>query len=360
MEPCVRYLRSILLVRLGLSLRGERDDHSVADLLGFGTYPIPDQYTSEIPSIAYSVPDLEAYARFELRRVDNDELAACIQATLSNGLTTRQPAVEIATAVFTLVGLLVGLFHAALVNSPSPAQYRWFDILFLYQTVAATGLLHLDYPRVYSAFTQNFHWALGLFYNGNVENSIYEMRARTGGYLSDSMSSGIDYISQEPPSNTANPPVNVNNVTTGFGSFQARDLEKRIFDLTSQASTASIDSNTTMAAEAGLPNYVNTLNIPTANAFDTIFFWFLAFIAITIASHLLFFVMVWAFHKGRNSWAMRLKKTWWSFSEGNAFRLVRPLPRYTNVSLDGSLTSVVPNLVLPSLDLWFLPVQSTR
>ncbi|QRW21818.1 flavin carrier protein 2 [Rhizoctonia solani] len=44
---------------------------------GQGTLPIPDSFSSKIPTIGYTVPDLEAYAQLELLRVDTGEVAAC-------------------------------------------------------------------------------------------------------------------------------------------------------------------------------------------------------------------------------------------------------------------------------------------
>lgn len=70
-------------------------------IVGYGTYPIPAQYTDDIPGLAYTVPNLEAYARVQLLRQETGEVAACLQATLSNGKTTKHKAVAIASGVFT-------------------------------------------------------------------------------------------------------------------------------------------------------------------------------------------------------------------------------------------------------------------
>ncbi|WWC72015.1 uncharacterized protein I206_105974 [Kwoniella pini CBS 10737] len=303
---------------------------------GYGTYPIPTKYSSKIPGIAWSIPNLEAYARVQLLREETGEVAACLQATLSNGWSVRQTAVSWATGIFTLVALLIGLFHTGAVNSPSPAQYRWFDILYLFQSAAASGLMHLNYPLAYSAFTQNFHWAIGLFKSKHVQNSINTMRSKTGGHLDSNAYSDVQYINRKfSPYNVY---ASFNEVTSSKASFQtfianaqaeannAPALSSHL-ELGKRATIASaITQNATSELSSGLPVYTNTLNIPTANAFDTVFFFFLAFVAIAIVFHILLFGVLWIVErssrgKGEISWAGRLRRMWWGFCAGNALRL---------------------------------------
>ena len=294
---------------------------------GYGTYPIPSKYTKDIPAIAYHVPNLEAYARIELIRDSDGSTAACLQATLTNGWTTKQKAVQWSTGILTLVALLVGLFHSALGNSPSPAQYRWFDILFLFQAAGASGFMHLNYPSVYSAFTQNFHWALGLFYSSNMQSSINKMRAKTGGTQSGAAYSDVQYIDRKlSPFNEAIYMPDALETTSTFKSFIAENTLTRrtAAELVKRATIPStIDQNATTELDTGIPVYVNTLNIPTANAFDTVFFVFLIFCAIFIAAHVLFYatvLLVDRFHSSA-SWATRVRRVWWAFCLGNALWL---------------------------------------
>ncbi|WVF73078.1 hypothetical protein IAT40_007897 [Kwoniella sp. CBS 6097] len=304
---------------------------------GYGTYPIPTKYTSQIPGIAWHVPNLEGYARVQLLREGTGEVAACLQATLSNGWSTRQTAVSWATAMFTLVALLVGLLHTGAVNSPSPAQYRWFDILFIFQAAAATGLMHLNYPLAYSAFTQNFHWALGLFKSSAVQSSINKMRAKTGGNMDSTAYPEVQYINRKfSPYNVY---TSLNEVTASKAAFQnflaentisARSDSSAVDSISHLMKRAKITSalaqNASSELSSGLPVYSNTLSIPEANAFDTVFFFFLAFVAIAIAFHVLLFGVLFVAEKagrGRRDtfWATRLRRMWWDFCMGNALRV---------------------------------------
>ncbi|WVQ84485.1 hypothetical protein IAT38_006637 [Cryptococcus sp. DSM 104549] len=297
---------------------------------GRGTYPIPSKYTSQIPGIGYHIPNLEGYARVELIREETGEIAACLQATLSNGETTLQPGVIWATGMFTLAALLAGLFHTAAANSPSPAQYRWFDVLFLFQTAAATGLMHLNYPLAYSNFVQNFHWALGLLYSPNMQSSINKMRTKTGGTMDGEAYSDVQYINRKfSPYNVYTSINDATSSTEAFKSFIAEHtLSER--DAAHFAKRATIPSalaqNATTDLNTGLPVYTNSMNIPEANAYSTVFFVFLAFIAIAVAFHVILFgVVVLLDRMGRNNerlyWAPRLRKMWWSFCIGNGLRL---------------------------------------
>jgi len=303
-------------------------------LLGYGTYPVPATYTSKIPAIGFTVPNLEAYARVELIRDGSGEVAACLQATLSNGHSTQQKAVAWATGMFTLVALLIGLIHTGLVNSPSPAQYRWFDILYLFQTAAVTGLLHLNYPLVYSNFTQNFAWAIGILYSSKMQSTINKMRAKTGGHLTGQAYSDVQYINRK--LSPYNDFININSFASQaeFGSYlselssgTARDVSMVGRTLGSRGMISStIDQNMTSKLSTGLPEYSNILNIPEANAYSTVFFWFLAFIAIAIAYHVFLFIVVWiadrAAARERSVWGSRLRRMWWDMCMGNALYLV--------------------------------------
>lgn len=271
----------------------------------------------------------------EFLREGSGEVAACLQATLSNGLTTELKSVKIATAIFTLVALLVGLFHAAILVSPSPAQYRWFDILYLYQTAACTGLFHLNYPLVHSHFVQNFAWALSMFHSTSMQNSINSMRSKTGGNMTGEAYPDVQYINRKlSPYNVMTVDLNqYDSSPSVFNSLMAtmpRPDTDALFErgLVSRATLPSaLASNLTTSLDTGIPAYTNTNSIPEANIYTTVFFFFLAFIGIAIAFHVLLFPIVAIFdrrsrrgHKG--AWAIRLRKNWWEFCAGNALRVV--------------------------------------
>ena len=270
---------------------------------------------------------------------------------MSNGKTTKHKAIGIASGIFTLVALLVGLFHSS-INSPSPAQYRWFDVLYLYQTAVATGLLHLNYPLAFSNFVQNFAWSFALFRSNSMQNSINSMRNKTGGHLDGNSYSDVQYINRKlSPYNFKS--VNLNTVHTPAQlSSLFAESPKAIAgqSLVSRAQLPSaLYSNETNEINTGIPVYVNSLSIPPANAFTTIFFFFLTFIAIALVFHALLFAAVLicdrAAGERKVNWATRLRRMWWDYCMGNALRVV---------SL--SLCKVASFTADPQCLIWFLPI----
>ncbi|BEJ11746.1 hypothetical protein CspHIS471_0202060 [Cutaneotrichosporon sp. HIS471] len=303
---------------------------------GFGTYPLPDGIQSQIPALAWTVPNLEAYARVELIDVATNETAACLQATLSNGWSTQYKGVKWGTGMLTLAYGLVGLAHAAVVNSISPAIYRWFDLLTLFQTAAAAGLMHLNYPLVFSNFVQNFHWSLGLFYNQPMQSMITTMRNNTGGKMPGDAYSQVQYINRrQSPYNVqfaVNAGVDLTNVladTTGMPSFISTLKTDHPYVSDTLADTlvkrekipSTIDQEFMSNTTTGIPVFTNSMGVTQANAYTTVFFFFLAFLAIFIAFHIVVGAITWIFSRGRKiGWATRLRDTWWDFCAANGLR----------------------------------------
>jgi hypothetical protein len=257
---------------------------------GSTTIPLPSSINvaSKVPSIAYKIPDLEAFAQLTLTDINSGKVAACIQATLSNGWSTRQPAVSYATGGFAIFALVSSLLHSLLpstplapssYNLPSMAPNRFVDLILLFQQIALTGFLHLNFPLVYRAFVANFAWSLGLFPKSHqIQSAIDRMRHMTGGSLQDGVQSPIAFVNRQlSPYNVAAPSgssflrqANTLLMATTRAFIAARDATT---DSSSGAGPpATVTSNNGDILPAGLPVYVNSLDIGTTNAFMSIFF----------------------------------------------------------------------------------------
>ncbi|KAL1412775.1 hypothetical protein Q8F55_000523 [Vanrija albida] len=297
---------------------------------GYGTYPLPESIQEQVPGIAWSVPNLEAYARVELWNQATNETAACLQATLSNGWSTKYKGVMWGTGMFTLVAVLAMLVHSLFLNSPSPVIYRWFDILFLYQSTAASGLLHLNYPLAYSNFVQNFRWSLGLFFSESMQRSISRMRNKTGGHMDDTAYSASQYINRKlspynilTAVNVTDPvstPEKFRTFITDYSADYAQKHVKRIQIPSTVSQNASNDLTT------GIPVYVNTAGIPQANAYDTIFFFFLAVLGMVLVVHALLglftlFLKCGTSNRKGRSWSDRFQRSWFDQLMANLLRL---------------------------------------
>ena len=249
---------------------------------GSETLPLPSsiKFTSDIPKIAYKIPDLEAFAQLTLTEVGTGELKACIQSTLSNGWSTHQPGVSWGIGGLAFLALFSSVWQSFLLDSIAP--FRFLNLLGLYQTIASSGFFDLNYPVVYRAFTLNFSWAMGLFSQSpqsSMQESITNMRHLTGGDLAGSTAgASVALVNRGlSPYNTqlfaylqALFPIDLSAYATSRTSLVARDVQT----VTSQSSNV---------LDAGVPIYVNTIGIATANAFMTAFFSALILLAITLA-----------------------------------------------------------------------------
>ncbi|KAF7361960.1 Flavin carrier protein 2 [Mycena venus] len=280
----------------------------LCSLLGGALCPLP-QYTfngsqslalpeslgvsNRVPGIAFRIPDLEAYAQLTLIEVGTGEVKACVQATLSNGWSTRQPGVEWGTAALALFTLLVAAWQST--NPYAVLPYRFLDLLHFYQSIAATALLSLNFPLLYRAFAVNFAWAMGLISSSSskLQHSIDNMRALTGGHLANSSSAAavglIDRKISPWNTNIVTPTLSSpltqslladtsanksapTNLRLAFGAFQQ-------LSAVDEVQTVTDDSSNVL--QAGIPIYVNSIHIATANAFMTIFL--VCLIAVVIA-----------------------------------------------------------------------------
>ncbi|CAE6503008.1 unnamed protein product [Rhizoctonia solani] len=269
---------------------------------GQGTLPIPSSFSSKIPTIGYTVPDLEAYAQLELRRVDTGEVAACVSATLSNGWTMRQ-----AGATWSAVGVVLFSIITGVLWSLSKAKWsgiesgnwaekelwRVVDVISFVQMIGISALLNLNYPSAYRAFAANFPWVLLLTGPIPSQSAIDHLRQRTGSRLGDDALPTDEYVNRRLSPYNQNVALGSaqqvvqsvdlgNNYGYSFSSMNTTglsvvnsSLEKRVF-----INPATVTAGDALAG--GIPVYVNGSGVATANAFLGIFFEWLVIGAIVL------------------------------------------------------------------------------
>ncbi|KDR75069.1 hypothetical protein GALMADRAFT_140619 [Galerina marginata CBS 339.88] len=271
------------------------------------TLPSSLSVLNKIPKIAYKIPDLEGFAQLTLTEVKTGTVKACVQATLSNGRSAHQPAVEWTTGGVTLAALLFAAWQS--IYSPEAIlPFRLLELMYLFQSIASSSFLNLNYPSVYRAFALNFAWAMGLLSSGpesSLQNSINRMRHLTGGNLADAIdSSAVGLVNRK--LSPYNSPSSSFVIGTSFGSIlSSRDLDSGFTGNLSRLVIANSTPHTALSAQsrdtivngnvqtvtaassnvlqAGIPIYVNTKHIATANAFMTVFLVGLCLLAIALA-----------------------------------------------------------------------------
>ncbi|TBU22416.1 TRP-domain-containing protein [Dichomitus squalens] len=253
---------------------------------------------SRFPTIAYSIPDLEAFAQLTLTDVKTGDVKACVQTTLSNGWSTHQYGVEWATASIAILALAVAIWQSVTQGDCALAPIRFVDTISLFQTIALSGLLSLNFPSLYRSYTLNFAWAMGLFSastTSSIQQSINRMRHLTGGDPSNSGGNGaIDFVNRKLSpynSQTLILPESLSRLVEA--PSVALDFVKSFFPyaLTTKdphvlvgGDVATVTQDSSNVLQAGIPIYTNSIGIATANAFMTILFIGLILAAILLAS----------------------------------------------------------------------------
>lgn len=266
------------------------------NFIGSEVIPLPSSLdvASKIPGIAYKIPDLEAFAQLTLTSVDDNTVKACVQSTLSNGWSTRQTAVEWVTGVMALAALASALL-STLYLYPSRAPERLLDLMHLFQAIASSALLDLNYPVVYRAFASNFSWALGLFSSTDgspIQTAINNMRHHTGGFLTDISGNGVDLVNRKLSPYSVSTPSSAGDTETLVAveklqkqiaantAKMASSAGNAVKSLAKRDSTVTINSSNQL--NAGIPVFTGSLGISTANAFMTVFFTVLFLTVITL------------------------------------------------------------------------------
>lgn len=148
---------------------------------------------SQIPAVAYQVPDLDAYIRIQIVSADAQKtLLACVDAQLSNGVTVEQGAVSWLTA-FVGGGALLWVIFVISCSDPTLPYYNLttakfaaysFAFYTLLQHQALIGMTSVPLPPIVSAWTQNFVWAVGVVEMNFMQRFFNWYIRSTGGHRS--------------------------------------------------------------------------------------------------------------------------------------------------------------------------------
>ncbi|KAI5810279.1 hypothetical protein DFH27DRAFT_183231 [Peziza echinospora] len=143
----------------------------------------------QIPTVAYSVPDLDAYVKIEVLSAEDSTQLACVEAPLSNGVTTENGAVSWVTAFVSGGALLWAIFvisssssnvHYYHLATAKFATYALTMFTFL-QNQALIGMTSVPLPPIVSAWTQNFMWTVGILEADFLQHFFHWYIRSTGG-----------------------------------------------------------------------------------------------------------------------------------------------------------------------------------
>ncbi|ETI20433.1 hypothetical protein G647_08468 [Cladophialophora carrionii CBS 160.54] len=254
-----------------------------------GSQVIPSSYTDLIPSIAYSLPDLDGNAQLVLKNKDGSEVA-CVQSGVSNGKTTDVPAVSYVAAAIAAGALAVSLVGAAASGAhpgSTSSSPGFFEVMWWFQGMAMNGMHSVNYPGVYRSFAKNFAFSTGLVSWGGLQTSIDSFRSHTGGNLTINSYNNLKNATLVYPDGTT--------VATTSG------IAKRALLLVARQVTTSINGTSDESSSSdsqeshlvqGIQGYVEQLTIPETNTFLTVLLIFAIVLAAIVVGILLFKVIL--------------------------------------------------------------------
>jgi hypothetical protein len=144
---------------------------------------VPGDAASQIPGIAYTVPDIDAKVRVYINLTGQTESIACVEADFSNGKTVDLLGVKWATAIIAGLGLISsaivsGLGHS---NTASHIAANSLSLFAYFQGQAIVGLTAVPLPPIVQSWTQNFQWSMGIINVGFMQTIFTWYQRATGG-----------------------------------------------------------------------------------------------------------------------------------------------------------------------------------
>ena len=279
-----------------------------------GNQTIPSNYASMIPSIAFSIPNVDAQATMKLKAKDGGEELACIQSNINNGKTIQIKALPYAAATIAGAALLLsGLSAIGAGGQPgsTSASPSFTQVFGFFQTVATTGMYSVNYPSVVRSWSTNFAFSTGLITWNGLQTSIDNFRQSTGGnltHMSVQYLHNATLVFNDGSSNNSTVARRaVGHALNGLRLMLREDLETGSGD----NSTGKPSKTTEFAS--GIKAYSEQLMIPSANTFMTVLLIFSIVIATICVSILLFKVILetWALIGKFPKSLTRFRKEYW-------------------------------------------------
>ncbi|KAL6248027.1 hypothetical protein RBB50_005375 [Rhinocladiella similis] len=254
-----------------------------------GSQEIPSSYTSLIPSIAYSLPDLDGDAQLTLKNKGGQQIA-CVQSGVTNGKSVEVPAVSYVAAAVAAAALGMSLVGAAASGGhpgSSTSSPGFSEIVWWFQGMAMNGMHSVPYPGIYRSFAKNFAFSTGLVSWGGLQRSIDSFRAHTGGNLTNENYNDLKNTTLVFSDGTT---VQTTSTLGKRALLFLRDVSTNINGTDDSSSDSGSDSTSHLVK--GIQGYVEQLTIPETNTFMTVLLIFAIVVAAIVVGILLFKVIL--------------------------------------------------------------------
>lgn len=155
-------------------------------------YQISPSIMSQIPGIAFTVPDIDARVRVVFYESGTNATLACVEAVLSNGKTVQTKYAAWPIAAIAGLGVVTSGVVSVIGHSNTAAHIASNSLsLFIYfQSLAITAMLAVaKIPPIAAAWAQNFMWSVGIVKAGFIQKFANWYLQLTGGSPTDILSS---------------------------------------------------------------------------------------------------------------------------------------------------------------------------
>lgn len=155
-----------------------------------GSYKIDSNLTTKIPSIAYSIPDLDAYVKvvvYSTSDTNNSTPLACLKAPVTNGYTVQTYYAGWPIACISGFGLVVSSFVSIMGYSATASHIasNAASLFIYFQNLAIMAMMGVArVPPIAASWAQNFMWSLGIIKAEFMQTIIYWYVQSTGGEVS--------------------------------------------------------------------------------------------------------------------------------------------------------------------------------
>ncbi|ODV94152.1 hypothetical protein PACTADRAFT_23431, partial [Pachysolen tannophilus NRRL Y-2460] len=156
-------------------------------------YAVSSSVTDDIPSVAYTVPDLDAAIRIIVYSTSNESAPlACVEAILSNGKSVQTKYAAWPIAAVSGLGLLTSgvISIAGHSNTAAHIASNSLSLFIYFQSLAITSMMAVSrVPPIAAAWAQNFVWSMGIIRVGVIQNIANWYVQSTGGTVTSILSS---------------------------------------------------------------------------------------------------------------------------------------------------------------------------
>ncbi|KAK6462763.1 hypothetical protein DFJ63DRAFT_174642 [Scheffersomyces coipomensis] len=151
-------------------------------------YTVSDDVTTQIPGVAYGIPNLDATVRVLIYDLDSFEAYACVEASVTNGKTVQTKYAAWPIAAIAGLGVITSGVVSVIGHSNTAAHIASNSMsLFIYfQSLAITAMMAVaKVPPIAAAWAQNFMWSVGIVRVGFVQDIANWYIQATGGTPTD-------------------------------------------------------------------------------------------------------------------------------------------------------------------------------